>query len=433
MKSKANFFVDPEFPIIDGVGHADKQAYTNVKGGGCTNTTMYDPVSAGGHVFTSWLDRRAIFPVSNVAGSVSYVNNAVDPTRSVPSVASPGALNCIPVGDALYSRASDRIVLDRVVVNGSVSRAGGVWSDPDGIITCGYLHNQYDPKCFLALVCDKRPDGGVFDPDFCFDNAQSYSVTVGGDSPPWLDHNWLGRYQVLAHEVLDFTDPPPLAVPLVNQFLFDSVTWQRTDSYTNYVYRPVTKGFRFDVDLRGALCSFNGSSGTYTDLVDCALHMVAIWFDGYDNTAYTILTHQNLGIEYQSRVFFRDFLSPLSFVPAGADGGVVADESPDLDVLADQSAILAGLPALPDSPVRRPRKKTKASEGYYNFRSPSGEAGMLFPDDPEVAGLRDPGTRGSGRPPWHKKPRRRGQFRDKDARPFDDFLGDDWNDPRRGF
>jgi len=406
--SKANFYVDPEFPVIDGVGHSDKQGYVNVKGGGCTNTTMFDTLTSGLHVLTSWLDRRAVFPISDVAGDGSFVNNAVDPSFSFPATASPGALNCIPEGDSRWSRCSDKVLLDRVMVNGSISRPGGVYYDSDGLLTAGGLGATYDPKCFVCLVVDSAPDGAVFNPDLVFDDSQARTVLIGGSSVPWLDPNWVGRFRVLAHDILDFTDPPPLAVNIVNQFTFDGAFYERTDSNTSYVYRPVTKGFRFDVDLAGALCSFKSSLGTYVDLVDCALHVVAVWFDGYDNTSYSLLPTQNLGIEYQSRVFFRDFLSPQSFAPAGADGAVVDDEAPDLDLLADQSAILAGLPALPDSPIRRPKKKTKASEGYYNFR-PSPGAGDLFVDDPEVALLPD-APDGSALPSRRWKGARTGDF-----------------------
>lgn len=406
--SKANFFVDPDFPVIDGVGHADKQSYVNVKGGGCTNTTMFDSFVPGQHRFTCWLDRRAISPVSNVGGDPSYVNNAVDPSDAEGGVSNPGCLNAVPIGDFRFSRCSDKILLDRVIVNGSVSRAGGLWTDLDGPTTVGTPYPHPDPKCWIALVLDTAPSGLVFNPDLVFDNAQAQTAIVGGDSVPWLDQNWLHRFRVLAHEVLDFVEPRPWAVNLVDQFLFDGVTWERTISNTNYVYPFSTKGFRFDVDLNSALCSFSSSTGTYTDMVDCSLHVVACWFNGYDDTSHVLLGFENLGIEYQSVLFFRDFLSPQTFAPAGADGGVVADEAPDLDVLADQSAALAGLPALPDSPIRRPKKKTKASEGFYNFRPKAG-GGDLFPDDPEIAVLPD-ASDGSALPSRRWKGARLGEY-----------------------
>lgn len=409
--SKANFYVDPEFPVIDGVGHSDKQGFLNVKGGGSTNTTMFDALPPGSHLNWGW---RALTVVPTWS-ALAEVPAALDPTAAQldpgPITASPGCLNAITQGDSVYQRCSDKVLLSRVSVNGVVTRPGGVMWDNDGLNTVATLGSYYDPKCFIALVADLSPNGGAFNADHVFDPARGFPT--GGHSVPWLDHDWMQKYRVLAHEIMDFADAPPLAVPLVNQFLFDGVTWERTISYTNYVWRPVAKGFRFDVDLNDALCSFSGSTGSYTDLVDFGLHVVAIWFNGSYGNAPTLLGFEELKLSYMYRLWFKDFLAPRSFAPAGADGGVVADEAPDLDLLADQSAILAG-------EALEPRlKKTKASEGFFNFRPRNDPALDAFPDDFEFARLKS-AKRSKSRGSRGQKFRRTddpGEFFDDEAEP----------------
>lgn len=409
--SKANFFVDPDFPVIDGVGHSDKQSFVNVKGGGSSNTTMFDPLVPGSHLNWGWFT-EAVVPPWGLGGTVP---SACDPTlvQLAPGAASanPGCLNAITQGDSVYQRCSDKVLLERVSVNGVVTRPGGVMWDYDGVNTVATLGNYYDPKCFIALVVDLSPNGVAFNSDHVFDPSRG--APTGGYGIPWLDHDWMQKYHVLAHDILDFADCPPFAVPLVNQFLFDGVSYERTISFTNYVWRPVAKGFRFDVDLNGALCSFRSSNGNYTDLVDFGLHVVAIWFNGYYDAAPTLLGFEELKLSYMYRLWFKDFLSPQSFAPAGADGPVVNDEAPDLDVLADQSAIMAG-----DAPEPR-RKKTKASEGFFNFRPRSGPALEAFPDDFEFARLKS-AKRSKSRSSRGQKFRRTdepGEFFDDEAEP----------------
>lgn len=379
--SKANFYVDPEFPVIDGVGHSDKQGYFNVKGGGSTNSTYLDALPPGQHLNYGWFDRAAIQPW--------WTSSAFPPAKDPSfvrvgsgSVASPGCLNAIKEGDTVFDRCGQSVLLSRVTVNGTVSRPGGIWTDPDGPTTVGTPYPHPLPKCFLALVADLEPNGGAFDPDLVFDTAQGRTSTIGGTGVPWLNHSWTHRFRVLAHDVIDFDDQPPLAFSLVNQYLFDGVTYERTNSDSNYVYLFRTKGFRFDVDLNDVLCKFSGNTGTYTDLVDFGLHFCAVWFNGYDSGSHVLTGFESLGLEYMYRLWFKDFLSPSSFAPAGADGGVVADEAPDLDLLADQSAILAGEALEPR------RKKTKASEGFFNFRPRNDPALDAFPDDFEFARLK---------------------------------------------
>lgn len=418
--SKANFYVDSDFPVIDGVGHSDKQGYFNVKGGGSTNTTFLDALPPGQHLTWGWFDRAAIAPWQNSAGEITFPP-AVDPSRAATGpgvVSSPGCLNGLLQGDGYRDRCGDSVLLSRITVNGAVSRYGGVWHNADNPVRVGGLDDQFPPKCFLALVADLDPNGAAFNPDIVFDPAQAYSVVQGGGSVPWLDHNWTHRFRVLAHDIIDFTDVPPLAVNLTNQFALDGAFWFRVESVTSYVHRPVTKGFRFDVDLNDVLCKYAGNTGTFSDLTNFGLHFCAVWFDGFSNTAYTLDASQNLGLEYMYRLWFKDFLSPSAFSPAGVDGPVLPSEAPDLDVLADQSAILAG-----DAPEPR-RKKTKASVGMFNFR-PRGDPALLsFPDDFEFSRLHS-GKRTNSRPGRGRKLRR----------VFDepDFDGEEMEPPpRRG-
>jgi len=413
--SKVNFYVDPDFPVIDGIGHSDKQGYFNVKGGGSTNTTYLDALPPGQHLNYGYFERAAISPWDNSTGDTTFPP-AKDPTYVIVGgsfVASPGCLNGIKQGDSFLDRSGDSVLLSRVTVSGTVSRPGGVFDNSDGPTAAGSLGDYYEPKCFLALVADLDPNGAPFDPDLVFDPAQGRTVLVGGTTVPWLDHNWTHRFRVLCHDVLDFTDCPPLAVNITNTFALDGAFYQRVESGTSYVFRPVTKGFRFDVDLNDVLCKYSGNSGTFADLVNFGLHFCAVWFDGYHGPGYSLVGFQNLGLEYMYRLWFKDFLSPSSFAPAGADGPVVGDEAPDLDLLADQSAILAG-----DAPEPR-RKKTKASEGFFNFRPRNDPALDAFPDDFEFARLKS-AKRSKSRASRGQKFRRTdepGEFFDDEAEP----------------
>jgi len=421
---KAAFRVDPDFPVIDGVGHSDKIDYFNVKGGGTTNTTCFDPIVPSSHWFECYRT-----PVAVVSGTAPDEYNlcVVDPVINENAHSNPGCLNSVQSGDAKSMRASDRILMHRIVVNGTVRRPPGESFLEFGALPCL-------PKVFVALVLDKDSNGSIFSAGDVFEPSESFFASDYKSCVPFLFPTWSSRYQVLAFDVLDFARsieapytwvdtpaswdnaPPAPAVVTPNRYSF---------------WRDVALGFRFDVDLNDALCSFSSNSGTYTSLVDLGLHMVAILFDGVQNVGYTVASgdFNYCTISYQSRLFFSDFLSPSVIVPAGADGGLFPEEEAPLVLLADQSAAMAGDGSFPE---RRPKKKTKASEGYFNFRTRSDEALMQFPDDPEVARMPAPGWRGSGNPSRHKKSRTRGQYPDR-ARPFDDFLGDDWNDPRRPF
>jgi len=420
-RTKGNFSVDPSYPAIDAVGHSDKQAYFNVKGGGSTNTTMLDSLPFGSHLLYGWFARAAISPWLNVSGTTKFPP-ALDPSLNVGGLGSPGCLNGILPGDRFHDRCGDQVLLKRVTVNGTVSRAGGVFYGSDDVPgVAPSLGTYIDPKCFVCLVADLAPDGAAFDSDLVFDPAQNFSVTAGGGSVPWLDHHWSERFRVLAHEIMDFADCPPLAVNIVDQFLFDGVTWQRTISNTSYVYRPCTKGFRFDVDLNNVLVRYSGNTGTFADCTNFALHVCAVWFDGYTNANTGVpLAIQNLGLEYMYRLWFDDFLSPSSFAPAGADGPVVNDETPDLDVLADQSAAMAGDVAVVDAAEPR-RKKTKSSEGYYDFRPRFDPSLESFPDDFEFARLKS-GKRSKSRFSRGRKNRRVDEpgefFEDETEPPF---------------
>jgi len=119
---KSAFKFDPEFPVIDAIGHSDKIGYLNVKGGGSTNTTLFEPSSVSSHYMSSWRTRSAVSPPTSAD---NFTPCAVDPTQSEPGNFNPGALNVISEGDGVYSRCSDSVRLNRIIVSGSVTRAGG--------------------------------------------------------------------------------------------------------------------------------------------------------------------------------------------------------------------------------------------------------------------------------------------------------------------
>lgn len=413
--SKSNFFVDPDFPVIDASGHPDVLDFTRVKGGGSTNTTYLDDVP-NKHVARRYL--QDFQPLNTGTSGGSFNGCSLDTAY--------GCLNNIIQGDNLEQRCSDRVLLDRVVVNGLLRRPAGFE------LTLGI--DQYPPKAFICLVADLHTSGAVIDWDKVFIDFSSVDVSnVPFAGVPFLKCSGNNdRYRVLAFDVVDFardagvgfnsvilprqvvTGGGPLPVGTVS----DTTSW---DYY--HWFPAISRGFTFDVDLNSVLCSFKANDGFVTDIVDISLHMFGCLFDGSSVMGYSPSPFGLVDVTWCADLFFTDFLSPTLFNPAGVDGGVVADEAPDLIVLADQSASLAGLPALPDSPIRRPRKKTKASEGYYNFR-PSGGDGMLFPDDPEVAALAAPGSRGSdyGR-------RRKAARSDRYEKPY----GDEFERPlRRG-
>jgi len=377
---KAPFYVDPNFPVIDGAGHSDKIAYFNVKGGGTTNTTCFDPVASSSHWFECYRT-----PVAVVSGTApdDYSLCSVDPVINENAHSNPGCLNSISQGDLKSQRASDRVLLHRVVVNGTIRRPAS-----ESFLEFGAL--PVLPKVFVALVLDSDSNGSVFNAGDVFEPSESFFASNYKSCVPFLFPTWAHRYQVLAFDIVDFGDC--LDAPYT--WVDTPAEWNNTPPAPSIVtpnrysfWRDVTRGFRFEVDLNDALCSFSSNSGTYTSLVDLGLHMVAILFDGVQDVGYTVASSDfnYCSISYQSRLFFSDFLSPCVAVPAGADEGPFPEEEADLVVLADQSAVMAGDAAVAMA-FDRPQKRTKASHGFYNFRPRRGDA-MLFDDDPERARL----------------------------------------------
>lgn len=386
--SKANFLVDADFPVVDGVGHADKIAFFNVKGGGSTNTTCFDP-TRNGHSFECC---RTEVPLATSVGLVhpdmrtGYSN--------ILTVADSFCLNAIHPGDLNCSRGTDRVLLNRIEVSGTVYRPSGSWRDATGQSeTPQPAFPYHHPKCFVALVLDTQARGAVpTDNPFFAGAAYNLAATSFISSPPFLnDEVSSSRYRVLAYDILDFEAPVSQSMAVThwegNEAGYPVTTFSVDSVICQFSWTSLVRGFRFDVCLNDVLCCFNGpddgSNCTVSNIVDNALHLYACNFNGHDYINYpTIDNFSYLSINYLSRLWFSDFLSPTSFVAAGADGAVVDSYAPDLDVLADQSAILAG-----EVPEPR-RKKTKASEGFFNFRPRGDPALSAFPDDPEVAGLR---------------------------------------------
>lgn len=436
--SKPNFIVDSDFPIIDGVGHPDKISFFNVKGGGSTNTTCLDPCLPT-HVYPC---SRSEYPVATTLYNCRQDPDLHQDATGFWQLHTTQCLNAVPVGDTNSSRGSDRVLLDRIEVSGTVYRPTGSWRDVTTVGEGGPFPEfpYHHPKCFVALVLDMQANGAVPPSSvvaetgaFTFGAGLNTAATNGIGAPPFVNVANVPpkRYRVLAFDVLDFEAPVSQAM-ISTVWNTEEITppiLQSTVEYalTQFSWTSVVKGFRFDVCLNDVLSCFSGPAAgdaTIANVVDNALHIYAYNFNGHDLDGFNAGSNFNyLSINFMSRLFFSDFLSPTTFAPAGADGGVVLDEAPGLDLLADQSAVLAGLPALPDSPIRRPKKKTKASEGYYNYRPRVG-AGMLFPDDPERAAMAAPGSRGSSKAPRRKS----GRF-DSYEKPY----GDEFERPfRRG-
>jgi len=437
---KANFKVDPDFPIIDGVGHSDKIDFFDVKGGGCTNTTMLDMGYGGLHLFSC--SRDPVVLSTNISNCRVGPNIYVGPT-GVLFAGAPDCLNCAGTGDTAFGRGSDRVLLNRVEVSGVLHRAAGTEEDDFSSLAPA-------PKVFVALVLDTQANGAAIDSNLIWQHGGAWN----GAATNWYSNVILPfdiitpvaggtvapekRFRFLAHDVVDFalnpetsyswvdyadtttTEGGPLPVPETTTVL----------TRTRYSFwRSVALGFRFDVDLNDALCQFSGDGVSVASCSDLALHVFAYVFDGVNQNNYTPHAFGSVSISYMSRVWFSDFLSATHFVAAGADGGVVPDEEVPLAVLADQSALMAGDGTF----LERPVKRTKASHGFYNFRPRSGDA-MLFEDDPEFARLH--GRKGSSRARVSDRNRRALSYRrvsddaDEPVEPFqfeprfrDDFDG----------
>jgi len=398
---KANFKVDPDFPVIDGVGHSDKIDYFDVKGGGSTNTTLLDPLDDSLHCCFSC--RSTLFPVSTDVGACR-----ADPDlqfdAQVPvsfwQTSSPGCLNGVYLGDTEVARGSDRICMSRLEISGFVHRPAGSEYDPFSNIACA-------PKCFVAVVLDTQTHnavppavafsatGGAVAGPFAFGGSQNSAASNVYSAVPVLSFGFSSRYRVLAYDVIDFALSPETRYDWVDY----ANTWEAAGvppSVTSTVltreqytfWRDVTLGFRFDIDLNDILCSFSGNGHTVADIVDNSLHFYALCFDGVNQNGYVPHAFGTLSLKYMSRLWFSDFLVPkIPHAPAGADGDVVPDDEVPLAILADQSGRMAGDGTFLDRPVKR----TKAAHGFFNFRPRAGDA-MLFEDDPEFARLQSPGA-----------------------------------------
>jgi len=386
---KSNFSVDPEFPIIDGVGHSDKIGFFNVKGGGATNTTLFDCGYGGQHMFYC---SRSEIALGTDARACRVGPDVLIAAGPVASAGSPDCLNVPFVGDSSFARGSDRILLNRIEVSGSVFRPHGESLDPFDVIGPA-------PKVFVCLLADLDPNGVALD-------AQKVFYPGGGVNAAMT--NWTSnvpyvytltsatgnpvpesRFRVLAFDVLDFQFSPectytwvsnPSSVTTGGPLPVPEETIPDNSGYT--FWRSASLGFRFDVDLNDCLCSFNSNAQSVSSCVDFALHLYAFTFDGINLNGYTPHAFGAVSIQYSSRLWFNDYLCATSFVPAGADGGAVPDEEVPLAILADQSGRMAGDGTFLDRPVKR----SKAAHGFFNFRPRSGDA-MLFEDDPEFARL----------------------------------------------
>jgi len=396
MKTKTNFRVDPDFPVIDGVGHSDKIDFFNVKGGGSTNTTFLDPCNDDLHCY--YTARSVCSPVPTDL-SCARVDPDVQCNDTQPFIwfgASPGCLNSMYVGDNFQARGSDRICMNRLEVSGTLHRPAGTDEDD-------YSSIAPAPKCFVAVVLDTRSDGAVPPSNWFmqFGGLCGPFDTAGAPNPaatneystvPWIGYGSSGRFRVLASDVIDFglnpgthytwvdyadtttTEGGPLPAP-------ETTTVVTRTRYS--FWRDVVLGFRFDIDLNDVICSFKSDSHSIADVVDNSLHVYALCFDGVNQNAYVPHNFGVLSLKYISRLWFSDFLTPkIPHAPAGVDGDVVPDEEVPLAILADQSGLMAGDGSFLDRPVKR----TKAAHGFYNFAPRAGDA-MLFEDDPEFARL----------------------------------------------
>jgi hypothetical protein len=426
---KGNFFVDPDFPVIDALGHPDKIDFHRVKGGGSTNTTNFDLLRSGVHHYST---ARSTIPVPTsladcIVGPNFFVDNA-----GVLQSGDPRCVNSPPFGDADWTRSSDRFLMDRLEISGVVTRPGGSWDYPDSELG-GVGFNIPSPKCFVAVVLDLRSNyalppfnstglssltalGGPFCP-----GAGEVSTGGGGvtalSACPLLNHIDSGRFRVLAYDVLDFAGE-----------LGRSVLGSKDELYrSSFVWSSVSKGFRFDIDLNNLIGEVADVSypSTYAHMLCNSIYVYSLNFNGVDLDAFTFSAfdydiYKYLTINYRTRLSFFDCNTPFAGpVSAGADGGVVPDDDVDpLNILADQSAVLAGLPALPDSPIRSKRQgyKKKARFSGPPDRGARQEARMLFDDDPEVALLSDRAWRGSSKAPRFKKYRPEGEYDDSGKR-----------------
>lgn len=434
-KTKANFVVDDSFPLIDGIGHSDKLDFVRVKGGGSTNTTYFD---RGADILNTHHVICSTGPVAVKSGQVaSYVECLVQPNfYSSGGGTVGGALNYITPGDSHFQRGSDRVLLHRIVVNGSLCRPHGESLDRFEVLPPA-------PKVFVALVCDTQAtDYAPGDPlvvGSAFDSAFFLSYVSG---VPVLDADNAYRFRVLAHDVIDFADCPETPYGWVDMpSVWNSagvppdVVTTVAEHYGYSFWRAVSRGFIFDVDLNDALCTFRSSAPDSSCFGDIAFGIVAVLFDGVNIRPFVPAANafNYVDIQFSSFCYFSDWLTPsIPHAPAGADGSVVPPAEDDLDVLADESARLAGDAANLPGAMRPVHKKVrKGDAGFYNFMSRNDDALMEFPDDPEVALLPVPGTRGAMKGPSRKKVRRRGAYSGPPARhegSFEYFEGDDWND-----
>jgi len=397
---KANFKVDPDFPVIDGVGHSDKIDFFNVKGGGSTNTTLLDLGYRGCHLFScsrdpvvlsTNLDNCRVGPNIYVDGAGVLFGGSID------------CLNCPGVGNSAFGRASDRILLNRVEVSGVLNRPAGTEEDDYSSIATA-------PKVFVALVLDTAANGSAISSATVFQHGGAWK----SDASTWYSAPPFGfdivtadgaasvpesRFRILAFDVKDFALNPETRYEWVDYGESWNTVGVPPDEVTQFLtktrysfWRSVSLGFRFDVDLNDALCSLSGPGISVGSCSDLALHIFAFTFDGVNFNGYTPHGFGSVSMSYMSRLWFKDWLSDTHFEDAGVDGPVVPDDEVPLAILADQSAAMAGDGVYIEAASRdRPYKRTKASHGFYNFLPRAGDA-MLFEDDPEFARLQAPGS-----------------------------------------
>jgi len=376
------FSVVQDYPVLDAVGPESDLSLVRVKGGGATNVTCFDAFRAD-HEFTCTRRNSML----NWAHADDYRNILLQPEIAAGfTVEDDYVISAPPVGDGWQERSGAAVVAQRVVVSGSCARLGFYVDGEYPSLGCA-------PMCFVALVLDRHCNGVLPDPANFFQHGGGTSYDDPTDFnissfPLVRSGNSASRYRVLAFD--NFS----MACPVYRSLWYDGSEVGGGNKHL-WEWNDFAHPFYFDVDLGDLEFKFSGNGSTVGDCVGNVLYVVSYLWNGINlQGAVSALTdYQRCALSYVSRFYFSDGLDAgdKPVLPTADDSvrapvvipGVGVSRN-DLDVLADESAKLAG-----DGPSR-----VVSRGGFESVHS-------MFPvsvrDDPVESGRRLKKARYTGR------------------------------------
>jgi len=166
-----------------------------------------------------------------------------------PSGGCSGCLSCPAQGDTEQSRDGKRIVIDGLILKGSVTNPAAVDASPAS-------DTQVPAKVFVCVILDSQTNGAQLNSEDVFKNLTGDSLGTVNAVKNLLFGN---RFRILKSQVFDLT---PIGT---------------VQTGTTYVYNAVRRDFDWYIPFKGGLpVNLNaGTDANVANVIDNSLHVVA--------------------------------------------------------------------------------------------------------------------------------------------------------------